>query len=814
MNTESASRNRYLSMFGAALLCAMAAAQSPENIALGASYTLEPRPNYEHCTDDGDARQLTDGAYTEGHFWTQPSTVGWKSARPVIIVIDLGAPRAICGVSYSTAAGAAGVTWPEAILLFTAGEDQVFYDAGELVGLSAAATGNPPEGAYATHRFRTNALETWGRYVALGVWASPYIFVDEIEIYAGHPDWLNAPRTGQPITDLAKGMERLAVHAGVRRRIERDVAEVSEKLTAMESAPDARTAIAAELDRISEAVLTLPIDYPEDFRTVMPLNDLHARVFRAHAALWRAEGRAPVTVWTSNLWDPLELLADPPENAAPAMSVAMMLNEYRAAAFNVSNAGETDVYFELRVRGLPGGVSPGCVTVYEVAWTDTQTGTPVAAALIVPAREGEAYRIGVPSGMTRQVWLTFHPTDLEPGRFQAHIELQSGEQYYVVPLTLALYPLRFPERPALHCGGWDYTNSERHYGVTPENRDAFIAHLREHFVDTPWATAAALPHGTYDDAGNLAAPPDTANFDEWLRRWPGAGLYCVFASVGNSCGKWSIGAPEFDVAVQSWIRFWADYAQSKGVAPGKLALLLVDEPRDQEQDAIILAWAKAIHAAGTGVCVWEDPIYKDMSLALQESVEAWDVLCPNRVIFLNADPAYRDYFTAQRARGKILEFYSCSGPVRLLDPYRYFRLQAWDCWRYGATATHFWAFGDNSGVSSWNEYAAPRNMYTPLFLDAKSVTPGKHMEAIRESIEDYEYLVMLERAIADAEARNAPPEVIAQARRTLESWPDRVCNAGASLMFLWAAEGADRTLADQARVAVLESLALLTAGTT
>jgi len=808
MNPQSAFWTCRAFGFGAALLCAMAAAQAPENIALGASYTLEPRPDYEHCTDDGDARQLTDGVYTEGHFWTQPGTVGWQRARPVIVVIDLGAPRAIRGVSYSTAAGAAGVAWPEAILLFVAGEDKVFYDAGELVELSAAA-GSPPEDAYAAHRFRTDALETWGRYVALGIWASPYIFVDEIEVYAGEPAWIGAPRAGQPITSLAKGMERLAVHTGVRRRIERDIAEVREKLAALESAPDAHTAIAAELDRIAEAIPGLPVDYPEDFRTVMPLNELHARVLRAHAALWRAEGRAPVTVWTSNLWDPLELLADPPESAAPAMSVAMMRNEYRAASFNVTNAGETDAHFEMRVRGLPGGVNPGFVVVQEVEWTDTQTGKPVAAALTDAAREGEAYRIGVPSGMTRQVWLTFCPGDLEPGRFQAHIELNSGEQHHVVPLTLALYPFRFPDRPTLHCGGWDYTNSERHYGVTPENRDAFIAHLRAHFVDAPWATAAALPHGAYDDAGNLAAPPDTANFDEWLRRWPDAGLYCVFASVGKSCAKWSIGAPEFDTAVQGWIRFWADHARSKGVAPEKLALLLVDEPRNPEQDAIILAWAKAIHAAGTGVRVWEDPIYNDMSLALQESVDEWDVLCPNRVIFRNADAAYRDYFAAQRARGKTLEFYSCSGPVRLLDPYRYFRLQAWDCWRYGATATYFWAFGDNAGVSSWNEYATPRNMYTPLFLDAKSVTPGKHMEAIRESIEDYEYLAMLERAVAEAEARNAPPEAVARARETLEAWPSRVCESGAAQKILWHNKETDRTLADQARIAILDALSLL-----
>ena len=53
-----------------------------ENIALGASYTMEPGPNYSLCSDPGDAEQLTDGVYTDGFFWVQKSTVGYQEKRP------------------------------------------------------------------------------------------------------------------------------------------------------------------------------------------------------------------------------------------------------------------------------------------------------------------------------------------------------------------------------------------------------------------------------------------------------------------------------------------------------------------------------------------------------------------------------------------------------------------------------------------------------------------------------------------------------------------------------------------------------------
>ena len=94
-----------------------------ENIALGASYTMEPGPNYRLCTDPGDFEQLTDGVYTEGYFWAQKSTVGWVRVKPVILTLDLGTVKPIRGVSYHTAGGFAAVRWPEAIHIFTAGEE-------------------------------------------------------------------------------------------------------------------------------------------------------------------------------------------------------------------------------------------------------------------------------------------------------------------------------------------------------------------------------------------------------------------------------------------------------------------------------------------------------------------------------------------------------------------------------------------------------------------------------------------------------------------------------------------------------------------
>ena len=420
-----------------------------------------------------------------------------------------------------------------------------------------------------------------------------------------------------------------------------------------------------------------------------------------------------------------------------------MNNEYRAGAFNISMTGATDQVLRLAIEGLPGGRNPSYITVHEVAWTDTSSGRPVAAALPEARRDGDEFLIHVPAGLTRQVWLTFHPTDLAAGTYEGSIVLKQAELERRVPVALSIAPLRFPDQPSLHLGGWDYTDGKARYEITPENRDSLIRHLRQHYVDSPWATSRVLPRGRIDDQGRLLESPDTTEFDNWLDLWPRARQYCVFASVPNHFAGTPMNSPAFTRKVAAWIRFWADHVKKRSLRPEQLVVLLVDEPHQAKQDEIIIAWAKVIGAQKTGITLFEDPTYRDPSQANPQMLDLTTVLCPNRVMFVNQPQSFRDFYAA-RGRGRNqLAFYSCSGPSRLLDPYEYYRLQAWYCWQYGGNGSYFWALSDGGGASSWNEYLACRNGYVPFFLDATSVTAGKQFEAVREGVEDHQYLVML-----------------------------------------------------------------------
>lgn len=769
------------------------------NVALGAPYTLSPAPSYALCSDSDDGVQLTDGVYTQGDFWTNLSSVGWGNTLTSMVTVDLGKEFPIRGVSLNTAAGRAGVTWPKAIRVFVASDDKQFRDAGDLLALSEQH-GAPSSDVYGVHRYWTDGLHTHGRYVAFVVTNQPYTFVDEVEVYEGEASWLAEAIPGEAIPDLAAYTMANQTRDGISRRLRQDLATVREKADAPGVPAALRERVAADLDGIARDLAGL--SPPEEgFKAILPLNPLHRRIFACQARLWIAGGIDSPLLWQSPLWGPLSHMAEPPATAAPMVEIVMMGNEYRAASLNISNPTDEELAYSLNLEGLPGGTNPDYITVQEVAWTDTASGVPVAAALPDAPRSEAGWSITVPSGMTRQVWFTFHPLDIEPGVYAGRAIFSGGSTTLAAPVNLHLYPMRFPDKPTLKFGGWDYTDVPRSLGVTEANRAELVAHLKEHYVNAPWATSQVVSRGIHGADGHMTSPPDTKAFDSWFALWPDATQYCVFAAIDGTFGSWTTGAPEFDAAVGDWSRFWSEHAASKGIDPAKVCLLLYDEPHAPEQDAIIIAWAKAIRAGGAGVSVWEDPTYDQVSESQQVMAAQCQVLCPNRPIFLGASEEYRDFYRGQRDEGRVLEFYSCSGPSTLLDPYAYYRLQAWTCWKEGAKASYFWAFGDNAGTSPWNEYVSQRAIYCLSFLDDVSVTAAKPMEAAREGVEDYEYFVMLRDALKSAPAG---PEADA-AMALLTGLPDQVLSSGVSATLMWNEE-IDRSQADLARVKILDAL--------
>lgn len=804
---------RALPMLPLMLLCAVTVgyAQAPAdftppgpNLALHKPYTLDPAANYSDCSLDPELDLLTDGEYTRGYFWVQKTSVGWVNKRPVAITIDLGKVEPIAGLSFNTAAGVAGVTWPVSMLILASDDGETWTALGDLVNLSNKH-GAPAPTPYSTHRFATGELQARGRYVSLVVDMAPYMCVDEVEVYGGKPEWLNLPVQGKQVTmsplEYAKSAQVLnCVHSRLRTDLEEIVGSVADaKLS--ETAKTDLTARADKLRAEIEALETVP----EDFTTVLPLNEVHTRVYALHAPLLRARGYKPLTAWGGYRYDMLQPLQAPAKSPSttPTLSTRMMRDERRAEVLNLTNATDVPLKLTLSATGL--GARASLVTLREVLFTDTLQRTPVAAA-ILPAEAGaKGLQLMIPAGTTKQVWIDLNSRNIPAGDYRAAVKIAGGKEQVTVPLTVRVANLIMPKDFSIAIGGWDETNNKGGYQVTAENMMPLIKNLRDHGVNMPWSNPQVMPTpGQYDAEGNMTAPPNFAAWDEWVERWKGAPYWGLFPSVKATFAGEPMGTARFNKMVGAWATAWVEHAAAQGIKPSQIMILLVDEPHSDAQDQTIIGWAKALHAAQPDLVVWNDPTHKEPAKVDPEFYEQADVLCPNAPLFFSNGPAYQDFFVAQQKAGRQLWFYSCSGPAKLLDPASYWRAQFWLNIKYGGKGSCYWAFGDEAG-DSWNAYRQSRNCYSPLFLSKTDVTDAKQMEAIREGAEDYEYFQMLSARVAQLEAKGVRSKIVSDAKALLMSGPERAVEISGGEMMQWRVPK-DRQVLDVIRLQALDML--------
>jgi hypothetical protein len=777
-----------------------------ENIARGKTYKFSPDPNYPLCADPNDIIQLTDGIFTSGYFWTQTATVGWQNKRPVIITIDLGKIEPILGVSYSTAAGVAGVTWPDSVDILVSDDGIHYFTVGDLITLSNKRD-LPPVNGYAVHRYWIDSLRTHGRYVQLVIDpGGPFCFVDEIEIYRLENSWGTQQSIGTPTLGGLDFFWANVTNNAIKARLYLDLQKVGAEIKDSRLGEKENAELIAELKDIDNNIpAIMPVDH-KSFSAVFPLNDLQVRIFSVLGKMRRMKGQSFLEAWVNHPLDYIEPTQNADSTSRKQIDLHMMLGEWRSAVFNLTNSSQGSIQIQFSIDGLPAGNNPDYVSTYEVQWTDTAEFKPIGAALKQIPSFKSVYSTSIPSGMTRQIWLMFHPVVILPGNYKGKINIHdSGGNKLEIPLNFRLFPVTFPERPTLHFGGWDYSDSNSLYGVTLKNREAFITHLQERFVDSPWATSRVMPFGSLGVKGDLIKKPDTEFFDSWIAHWPNARRYCVFLAVGDSLSYSKVNSEMFAIKVKSWIDFWVEHAISKGIKPEQLFLLLVDEPHENQQDKIIIAWAKAIHTAQPRIMLWENPTYPKPENALPEMMSSVNVLSPNRDQMLNEGGHFVNFYQKQKEEGRHLDLYSSKGPMFSLDPYSYTRLQAWICWELGAESTLFWGFSDTGGGNPWNPYISSEINYSPIFLAPDSVTPGKHMEALRESVEDFEYFVMLREAISKANPNNS---TLPKAKELLETGISRVLKAKNASQLNWSNDK-NRWIAEKVRVEILETLAAL-----
>jgi hypothetical protein len=714
-------------------------AQSGANLARGKAVEVSPRPNYLKDAASQSASSLTDGKFAAGRLWLDQGTLGWSKVSPVTITIDLGRSTQVGSVVFSTAAGRAGVEVPRSILVLTSDDKRQWRYAGDLVRASGEDVAGPAE--YTLLRITAKDLGAKGRYVRLLVTPQGTMaFCDEIEVYGGGGSSAQA-EVGQ---DLDAFRKRLLMAGGLARRREFAAFALDNELARATIAAPTRSALSARLPnhrrsfRKPSAATSASYRFPD-------AEDL--ALGASFATLRRARGFAPVVAWRKHRFDPLEAHEAPP-TVKPAASVAIeaLRGETRSDSLLLSSSlsKATDVTLTLPGVGATG------LTVAAVPWTDTVGGKLVASALpLVPV--GAGYRFRLYPGVTTRVWFRLNTANRPAGQTQGQVRLSWAGGKLSVPMRVRVSPMKIG-KPRLSVGLFDYSDGDGAYDLKGALLSPAIAAMKAHAVDSPWATSKVLPRA--DSAGS-----DMARLTTWVKRWPGARRYMVFANVKSSFGGTNAGTPAFEAKVGAWARALAAHMRALKVKPGMLTLLLIDEPNSDEQARTITAWARAIRKATPEISLMEDPEWAD-----EEKPGPREALASVDIVTQFVDRLLTDPRRARLEQGQTLWLYQALRGGKALDPSQYYRLQAWFALRHGARGIAYWSLADDGGApSSFQELAGGAPSASPAFLDRTRVVDSVHWQAMLEGVEDYELFMTLRGAAKTSAQRQAAESLIAEA---------------------------------------------------
>ena len=728
-----------------ALLCV--ASLHAENLALNKPYTFSHKPNYAPCTDPNDNVQLTDGVYTitNDNFWADKRTVGWRISSVLSITIDLGETLPIGGFQYSTAFGKAQVVIPDFIYVYVSDNQNEWHYIGDLLAKSIEKSGKPEQDKYIYYKAVSNDMPCKGRYVCFLIKQTRYTFVDEIEVFRGDDSLLANPpsheMTTKPMVHYLDKIFQALVAADIQQ-LQAGIDRLGE---------DAKKELSAELADYRRNKLGKLSIGGLDCIPIFPLNENHIAFFALNAKYLQACGFDKPLIWRNCRWDNLNPIVVPSSKDKPdPLEVEMMRGEVRSEAFNILNPTDVPLTFKIEANGLP----KGCGIEFREVIGMLTSQMKYSASALKPG-DGASISVEVPSGMSKQIWVTFKRPTLKAGLYKATVSAVAGKTSISVPLRLRIHDFDFPKEPRLHVGGCDYLDGDCDYYRGKNCVPATIAMMRSFYNDSPWCRRIVLPKGAkFDENGHLlnADELDYTEWEKWIARWGDVRFYFVFISGGAQFHGEKMGTPRFNRMIEEYFTAWANYLRDHGIPTSKVVLLLVDEPCFEERDKRIIAWAKPIRASKTGFVILENPIWVKPEEGDPEMYASCDILCPNTVFMHNSEDveAYRKFYLDYRDKGMTLWLNSCSGPARLLDPVTYHRGQEWRAFEMSAEGSIFWAFGCGGSIGdSWHPFRQTSPEYSPFMVSPdKGPMDAKHSEALREGVQDYEYLCMLRDRIA------------------------------------------------------------------
>jgi hypothetical protein len=389
----------------------------------------------------------------------------------------------------------------------------------------------------------------------------------------------------------------------------------------------------------------------------------------------------------------------------------------------------------------------------------------------------------IPAGKNTALWFTVYvPTEASAGDYRGTVTLAAdGIDDVSIPVKLHVWNFALPKISRLRTAyGHNAKTLGRWHGVSSvEDKRKTLDLLNQNFIEHRIAPYQPVEYYDWDE--DWSSGECKIDFTEWdqgaSRYLPRMNSFNLPGAFMGGIGNLSRGMPGYAEMKTKFLRALAAHLREKGWLD-KGYNYIFDEP-DPPQYAMVVEEAKIWHQADPGLKVL---LTEQVEKELVGAVDIWVPVLPSYVEKLCKE--------RQRA-GDEVWWYVCCGPLHpypnnfidypAIDP----RILHWMNWKYGVTgvlywSTMFWTVNpwttgmsysdDGSGKPLGNGDgrlvypAVKQRSETPLIAGP---VDSIRWEMIREGVEDYDYLYMLNEAVTKAESAGRKDKAVQEGRKAL-----------------------------------------------
>ncbi len=376
----------------------------------------------------------------------------------------------------------------------------------------------------------------------------------------------------------------------------------------------------------------------------------------------------------------------------------------------------------------------------------------------------------LPANETHGFWIDVYvPAETKAGDYTGSFSVKVGERTVDIPLTVTVWDFTLPATMTMQSRFGSPASNLRAYcrkraaagnETAPIDWSAadgqicsLLAENRLNAIPTQGPTLVKQPDNTF-----RVPPEQLAAFREFVDTYH-LNAYAI------AHPRTVVKDPEQEMdKLHAWLRGWDQFAKELNRPQVMLFIYLKDEPNDAEAYKYVQKWGKAIRAANSVVKVMVTEQTKTSNTEWGDLFDAVDVWCP---LFPIHDP---ETAAQRQALGEVIWTYTAlcqrspATPWWQIDyPLLNYRVPAWIAWRYRMRGILYWG-----GMSYWKQVEEPWT--DPKTLDRRErrkgllyngegslLYPGQdagydgvaaslRLKALRDGIEDYELLAILERA--------------------------------------------------------------------